>query len=1707
MLNKLLKVSNELKELGLSLEASQILALARDQQLDLFEPTKKPSKEAPESGVDRFNLDDIDFEGLLIPENQEGPRKKIIKTLLREHPGRDRQDIIDEVLKLPTDAYSFEYQTRNYRQVYPELNAEIPSYISPKQVRMRGIEPDIRFAPDAERTEEKRRELQRAKDDYPRRVREHREKWPKEKIIEKLKEESTYKPEGWEPSERDIEWASQRLLEKEVERPVDPEKLKIDTNISPELYKKLETDLREAYKSAELKADELNQLIDEAKRGMPAEPPPANPEAFTEFSHYIEDLKYRVYYNSYRVLSDSAKYTIFGASTGDHHMWGARRSDQAFFSKSEEGWMDDPELLKDYMESSPMGEHMGGYRRGVTSVSEWAKAKKSRLESYEESLNRAISSYKRGLRFLKRLNRMLDKEIENRFGDKDFYNNEMILHVEKYYKDELDVVYQKIINSLEKEVDPAARKAYYTTEHTGSFIQHSYYGGADRDQREERGLTMFDIEALFHNKIKMYEVINNFASLILTIINKTVRNVRDQVFLPIINNVAEKTRKKIIVEITGFSEEELIKVYSTSPDLEQGEELLPKLFLDAEPARHGQGKKYNVMSISMDRVNQIFKTWIEFNKGGKFDYQSIAAYPRFVIKDPKTREMVENNLKRQVVFGIIGNMIGSRGRSFKNQIASEIIDLLNESKIKISSKEGDEIYQEFLSYSDMILEKVRTNMIEKFQSYSDYNIAGTYDVQTAIFSDKSGISEEYKELLYMLREGRLLKDRRFRRTFMTDNERLTEEQYREIREGALIDAKQGLVRAIAIESRGTNPIHALAENIKLSLKSFTKIYGAFMKELAGDPLLSDLYLNATGSRPKELEGSVDMVWRSPYDDFEDKSLSYIAENLDGFFEKQSPLPEIDEESFYALSSEWYEKNIVSENENNPDSIGLIRTKSTIRRRSVRDWMVDRYNTYTDKARSINQNIKNIRSMFGPAVRQIEAITYTGHYASIFYNRMITFGNVGPRGISKKYRQLNKRFRSKELPIKPLVKAWERELVQKIDASVADFAEGRSSSPDILTGRSSSPETLLEDQVQAFYSKSYDGIKSMDPPYAAAIMIAKKLNITDYNMFKKIIRLCRNEFHSTGRYARNFGYDEFKKFIPIIFDDHKNLQKKISNLYKISDYAHNRGAGLPMSFFARTLRDPNFKNLGENATVGKYFNMCAKLARHGGLAKIKRDYKDVIPILLENKMLSRGFYTRLRNVYRLCRAGVRIRPNLEGVEGDSLEAQMSIRQSIEETDTDLTAIEEYSTFEEYNKLVTPKDENLFRLNWEVRPKKFRFKVLKTYDPRHFKIGTETNCCQRLGGIGEKAAIDSYINPLAGVVILEVLGEDGQTTGSAWRLVSQSYFHYVPRDNGYILDNVETNWRWADKVNMITGYSVETLYAMLAKKMKDTYDIKYFLSGTGYSKIDGSKFKRDNRYGDPRSFAWTKYSDWKPSSSIDLMGPKFELPDIPKTKSKRKKKLSDLHSLAVLTKYSNNNDNHNSIKRLAALINNLPLELDKAKAEEMEELERIYFNNYYAQDSEDILDDMEQPGAAGVMYVDDESEEVKGYLYGYQLVYEDEILHENVDLEDFECFVSECSQDIYSFAEDMIQKAKDGKIFYVSNFLIDKAHRMRIIDIINGFLEEVRASDYQYIAFDALSDTHRLLMDGSNPNPKREEKFGITVLGKIDKDTPMFIARVG
>lgn len=1726
-ISKISELATEMASMGFLKEADEILALAAAQQLDIFEPEKKPSNEESFEGeADRFNLDDIDFEAILIPSYQVEPRKKIIHILLREHLGRSKQDIIDEVLKISTDPYSFEHQTRNYRQAYPELNAELPQSISPKQVRMPGIEPDIRFLPDPEETEQAREKAREYKEEYSGKVKKLREEYPKEKLIERIRENRPYYGDRDIP-DNEITWEMQRIIDKELKRPEDPDKIKIDVNISPELYNKLQGELREAYKSAELKVGELNQLIGEAKDDMPPEPPPVNPESFTKLDQYIEDLKYRVYYNSYRVLSGSAGYTIFGASTGEGHYYNSRRSDLLFFSIKEEQWLDDPESFKDYMEKSPQAEYLGGWRQNVARPSEWAKSKKDDLERYEESIDKAIASYKRGLRFLKRLNRMLDKEIDNRFGETDFYNKEVILYIERHYKDQLDIIYQKVINSLEGEVDDASRSSYYRTEHKGAFIQ-SYYGGS-REEREDRSLSMFDIDALFHNKIKMYEVVNNFASLILTIINRTLRNVRDQTFKPIITQISVDIHKKLVLEMTGFNEEDLWRI--ASPELD------PAFTSGRGPTtERRKTKEYNVMSISKKGIDQIFNNWTEFNKDGIKNYQSISIYPRFIIKDPEVSKVVEDNFKRQIVFGIIKNMTGTHSHSIKNEIASMIDELLNDSKIKISGQSNEEVLQSFSMYNDMIFDKIKNNIRNKnkFHDHFSRRFGASTSWETAVFADDSGISEEYKELIHILKEKNISLTKRRSRTATSC--KAGSEAYSfelaNITVDANIDAKQEVADNLSGRANvSSNAINTLMSSLKVALKYFMKEHQAFMRLIKEDnDLVKTIYsrnltpaLSLSENDPYFPQEELNEPRRESDDDLpgdpwppeartssdEDQtemlfspnsigrnSITYISNNLDKFFTEYPLFPEIDEDNFQELGLQWYSE-IYSEEEGDLEQIEL-------RKKHIKY----NYDNYICRAKEINKKRENIKNMFGPAVKQLESIAYTVYYSNVFKDRMTTFGNVGPRGISKKYRELSKTLKTKDLPLMPLVKHWERQMVQSIDKTI-DYLLLSDGETDLLTGRVPGVTEEVSDQAREFYGKSYNGIRSLDPPHAAAILIAKRLNITNYNMFEKIMKICRNEFHSTGRYQRNFGYDEFKKFIPVIFNDTSGLKNKVVKLYKISDYAHNRGVGLSMSFFVRTLEDPNFKNFGANASVDRYFAMCAKLARFGGLAKIKREYKEVISTLSKNKMLSRGFYTRLRNIYRVCKSGMKIRPNLEGLEGEALSDQVSIRQSIEEVDTDLTAIQEYSTLEEYNRRVIPKDKNLFKLNWEVKSKNFRFKVLRTYDPRHFKIGAETGCCQRLGGIGEKAAIDSYINPLAGVVILEIFKED-RAGVKRWNLASQSYFHYVPADNGYILDNVEHNMTWAGKIWETTGYSKEKLYAMLAKKIKDTYDVKYFSIGKRFSKIDDSEFSSLRLGHDPRDFV-TKYTyqgrtDWSSSSSINLLDPKFDLPEIPEVdaKKKRKEKISKLHYQTILSKYSNNNDNHSY--RMAALISNLPSRIDSDKAEEMEELEQRYFSNYHAQDSEDILDDMDQPGAAGVAYVDDKSQKIKGYLYGYQLVYEDEILHENIDLEDFECFVAECDQDIYSFAEDMIQKAKDGEIFYISNFLIDKAYRMKIIKIIEGLLEEVRGSKYRYIAFDALSDTHRLLMSGDRPNPAREKRFGITVLGKIEKDAPMFIARV-
>ncbi len=182
---------------------------------------------------------------------------------------------------------------------------------------------------------------------------------------------------------------------------------------------------------------------------------------------------------------------------------------------------------------------------------------------------------------------------------------------------------------------------------------------------------------------------------------------------------------------------------------------------------------------------------------------------------------------------------------------------------------------------------------------------------------------------------------------------------------------------------------------------------------------------------------------------------------------------------------------------------------------------------------------------------------------------------------------------------------------------------------------------------------------------------------------------------------------------------------------------------------------------------------------------------------------------------------------------------------------------FSAISEYYDQIETKAPELYNLAFQIDG--FEFKVLPQASPQHFQVGAATNCCQSIGGLGENAAVDSFINSLAGVVVLS----------KEKNLIAQSYFHYVPEDNGYILDNVEVN------DGNVTKYSVdlENLYTELAQYMKNKFNIKYFRCGKSYNELNNDAFETVSLKKDPRKFSVDEpYSDFDESNHIDLLAPK-------------------------------------------------------------------------------------------------------------------------------------------------------------------------------------------------------------------------------------------
>jgi hypothetical protein len=207
------------------------------------------------------------------------------------------------------------------------------------------------------------------------------------------------------------------------------------------------------------------------------------------------------------------------------------------------------------------------------------------------------------------------------------------------------------------------------------------------------------------------------------------------------------------------------------------------------------------------------------------------------------------------------------------------------------------------------------------------------------------------------------------------------------------------------------------------------------------------------------------------------------------------------------------------------------------------------------------------------------------------------------------------------------------------------------------------------------------------------------------------------------------------------------------------------------------------------------------------------------------------------------------------------------------------VSNYSAFKQYYSLAEPKEPDVFSLN--MMTDDYRFRVLEDLDPYHFQVGGDTGCCQIIGGFGEQAAVDSFINPKSGVVLLES-NKDG-----AWKLVSQSYFHVfeLPNVKGIILDNIE-----AGSLGDNVMKDIPQAYAVLGKYLNNK-GFSIVGCGMAYTQvISGMHFEISSLSKDPRTFSVADpYTDFNPSLFYNILKPKFNV-IIPKITSVDNFKLS-------------------------------------------------------------------------------------------------------------------------------------------------------------------------------------------------------------------------
>jgi len=385
------------------------------------------------------------------------------------------------------------------------------------------------------------------------------------------------------------------------------------------------------------------------------------------------------------------------------------------------------------------------------------------------------------------------------------------------------------------------------------------------------------------------------------------------------------------------------------------------------------------------------------------------------------------------------------------------------------------------------------------------------------------------------------------------------------------------------------------------------------------------------------------------------------------------------------------------------------------------------------------------------------------------------------------------------------------------------------------------------------------------------------NIKKYFSTETYLNNIYNHIGTIELYNRNsnekiLNNEEITKLSSEVIRMPETIERDLNNLEEVIKICHNSAANLKYDQILNICKNKNFDILNKLDSVKKLYSAYMSIIVDGGPLVIKSKYKSAISQLKDKKMISNNFINNLQTLVNFFESNEKFNP-----ETLNFENTLKICYKV---DSDLTMVKTADSYKELYEKAETKDPALFLLNYSINPR-LRFRVLKDKDPRHLKIGIETNCCQRVGddAAGETAARDSFINRLAGVLILEWFNDKKE-----WVLLAQSYFHYVPKDQSYILDNIETNSYNVSK----SGINLEEVYAFYANEMKNKLSLKYFVAGKGYSKLEISKFKTYKMKKDPRSFnpnsltkkKKTHYTDFS-QNSIDLTRAKFKIKTDPQT----------------------------------------------------------------------------------------------------------------------------------------------------------------------------------------------------------------------------------